>query len=192
MNEKWPTIPTYLIDFVVDEARRQDDLVHGVGAQLGTKTGLYMVFAAFVFSAEATLAQVGSAIGWERHPSLLAGSLFFSLVAILFLVWAALMRKYRMPPLALRFREQCEEFDQKFAAQGLVDDAKLRVIKERFANSLGRSVLQNFGVNEAISRRLTWASSCLAASVTCLLVSFLLSFLPMAVAWFSRSVGECP
>jgi hypothetical protein len=68
--------------FLLQEGLRQDALIHNVSSQLGTKNGLFMVFAAFVFSAEAALAGMSTTVGFTMPHWAIGCALLLSLAGI--------------------------------------------------------------------------------------------------------------
>jgi hypothetical protein len=165
-------------EFMLEEGIRQDALIHNVSGQLGTKTGLYMVFAAFVFTAESTLASTGSAIGWQPLKVALWAATIFSLAGIAVLLRSAFLEKYEMPPILPRLAEQSQKFFELPDIKNLPEEQKMAEFQGKFVNSLSRSIKANFSANDKISRNLEWASWLIAASVGSLFVS---------LAWFPAS-----
>lgn len=165
-------------EFLLEEGIRQDALIHNVSGQLGTKTGLYMVFGAFVFTAESTLASTGTAIGWQPLKAALWAATIFSLIGIAVLLRSAFLEKYEMPPILPNLAEQSKKFFELPDIKKLSEEEQMSEFQSKFVNSLSRSIKANFSANDRISRNLEWASWLIAASIGSLFVS---------LAWFPVS-----
>ena len=143
---------------MLQEGLRQDALLHAIAGQLSTKTGLFMVFAAFVFTAESSIASVGSVFGVRLTRVGWVGALLLSLCSILALLRCAFLEKYSTPPILSRLREQTDKFLELSDIKRLPEDQQLERFKEKFLNSLERSIVDNFESNARISRNLDFAS----------------------------------
>jgi len=172
-------------NFMLQEGLRQDAAINATAAQLASKNGLFMVFAAFVFTAEATLASVGSRFGLELPRWGWGVSLMLSLVGIIVLLYSAKLEKYRLPPILPLLREQAEQFFSLPDIKQLPDGVKMEKFQEKFLNSISRSVRDNFDVNTRIARNLEYASYLIGASVLCLLGALLWILANSAVTFFA-------
>jgi hypothetical protein len=159
--------------FLLQEGLRQDALVHSTSSQLGTKSGLFMVFAAFIFTAESTFASLGTTLGLHIPHWPLVVSLILALVGIVVLLWSARLLSYRMPPILPTLRTQSESFLNLPDIKGLPEDEQMYKLEEKFVNSLTRSIKENFDANRRISNNLALASGFVGASLSCLFLSLL-------------------
>lgn len=171
--------------FMLQEGFRQDAMIHSFAAQLGTKTGLFMVFAAFVFTAESTLATVSSSFGLALPSWAWGWSLSLSLCGIVVLLRASRLEKYRLPPILPLLREQAQKFFALDDIKKLPEGEQMEKFQEKFVNSLSRCVRDNFEVNARISKNMEIASYLIAASVICLLGCLLWILGHSAVTLFS-------
>ena len=171
--------------FMLQEGLRQDAAINGAVSQLASKNGLFTVFAAFVFMAEATLASVGSRFGLELPRWGWGGSLVLSLIGILVLLYSAKLEKYRLPPILPLLREQAEQFFSLPDIKQLSDEVKMEKFQEKFLNSLSRSIRDNFEVNARVARNLEYASYLIGASVLCLLGALLWILANSAITFFA-------
>jgi hypothetical protein len=160
-----------LKDFVFQEGLRQDAVIHDLASQLGTKAGLYMVFAAFVFSAEATLSQASQSLGLAVPKPLLALSLLLSLTAIVVLLRAVVIQDYKTPPILPKLELQTEKYMESLKQEKLSEYEKLERLRAKFVNSLGRSIEHNFNLNHKIAAGLTWASRIIGSSIATVLIA---------------------
>ncbi|MHB8502097.1 MAG: hypothetical protein ACYDHE_14295 [Candidatus Acidiferrales bacterium] len=160
-----------LRDFIFQEGLRQDSVIHGLASQLGTKAGLYMVFAGFVFSAEATLVQAGQNLGLPVPKPLLGLSLFLSLVAIVVLLRSVFIQDYKTPPILPKLESQSETYLESLRNENLSEEEKLQRLRAKFTRSLGRSIAHNFELNRKIAVNLEWASRIVASSILTVLVA---------------------
>jgi len=164
---------TKLRDFLFDEGLRQDSLVHSIASALGTKAGLYMVFAAFVFSAEAALSQAGESLGLLVPKSLLIVSLLLSLTAIIILLRAVAVQGYKTPPMLPNLEAQTEEYLGSTKDGKLSEDEKLEEIRTQFVKSLSRSIGHNVGLNDKIAGGLELASKLIGVSIVTVFLALL-------------------
>jgi hypothetical protein len=162
-----------LRDFLFAEGLRQDSLIHSIASALGTKAGLYMVFAAFVFSAEAALSQAGQSLGLLVPKPLLIVSLLLSLTAIVVLLQAVAIKGYKTPPTLPNLQAQAEQYLGSTKDGKLSEDEKFQEIRTLFVASLSRSIGHNVALNEKIAVGLEWASKFIVASVVTVLVALL-------------------
>jgi len=160
-------------EFLLNEGFRQDALIHSVSSQLGTKTGLHLVFAAFIFGSLSTVASLADAAPWRVWVPGVWVAAMLSLVSIAVLLRCAFLEKYRMPPILPRLKSQAETFFSLNAVKGLGEECKLEEFLEKFSNSLGRSIEDNFNVNARIAVHLERASLLLAVSMALVLASLL-------------------
>jgi hypothetical protein len=159
--------------FLLEEGLRQDALILNTSSQLGTKSGLFMVFAAFIFTAESTFATLGNTLGLSLPHWPLLVSLILALAGIAVLLWSARLLDYRMPPILSNLRTQSEEFFALPDIKDLSEPEKMQRLEDKFVNSLARSIEENFEANKKISRNLTVASNLVGASLSCLVLSLL-------------------
>jgi len=159
--------------FMLQEGIRQDALVNSTSSQLGTKSGLFMVFAAFIFTAESTFAGLGTTLGLMLPRWPLVVSLVLAMAGIGVLLWSARLQSYRMPPILPALREQSEKFFGLPDIKGLPEEEQMRKLEEKFVNSLTRSINENFEANRRVSASLVAASACVGASLSCLFLSLL-------------------
>jgi hypothetical protein len=159
--------------FMLQEGLRQDALIHNTASQLNTKSGLFMVFAAFVFTAESTLATVGTTFGLHLPPWPLAVALILALTGIGILLWSARLQSYRMPPILPILRIESESFFNLPDIRSLSEEEQMQRFGQKFVNSLMRSIKENFEANRRISRSLVVASGFVGASLSCLFLSLL-------------------
>jgi len=157
--------------FILQEGLRQDALVHSIGSQLGTKNGLFMVFAAFIFTAESTLANCAVALGLHLPHWPLVLSLILALTGIVVLLWSARLQSYRMPPVLAQLRSQSEEFFGLADIKGLSEEDQMDKFGEKFTNSLARSIAENYDTNRRIAQNLQTASVSVGLSLICLFAS---------------------
>jgi hypothetical protein len=160
-------------DFLLQEGLRQDALVHSTASQLGTKVGLFMVFAAFIFTAESTLAGLGTNAGLHIPSWSLDVSLVLALSGIGVLLWSARLKNYRMPPVLSVLRNESERFFQLVDIKGLPEVEQMERFNEKFINSLTRSIDENFSANRRIAHALEIAVILIGLSLACLLCSLL-------------------
>jgi hypothetical protein len=168
-----------LNDFFLGEGIRQDALIHDLASQLGTKTGLYMVFAGFVFTAETALLKELDPLGLHASKVLLISAIVLSLIAIVILLSAAFVQDYKTPPILAQLREQSELYLNSLGA--ISHDEQLNSIKEKFINSLARSIDHNYGMNQTIAQFLEKASLFIGLSIFCVLVAVLVGIFRLAV-----------
>jgi hypothetical protein len=154
--------------FILQEGLRQDALVHNVGSQLGTKNGLFMVFAAFIFTAESTLVGAAPGLGLQLPHWPLAVSLVLALVGIGILLWSARLQSYRMPPVLAELRSQSEKFFELADIKGLPEEEQMDRLGKKFSNSLARSITENQDANRRIAKNLQTASVFVGLSLACL------------------------
>ncbi len=168
--------------FLLQEGLRQDSLVHSTASQLGTKSGLFMVFAAFIFTAESSFAGLGTAVGFNlpRWPLLVA--LILALLAIGVLLWSSRLLSYRMPPILPELRQQSERFFNLSDIKRLPENEQMDRLEEKFVNSLTRSVTENFRANSRISKSLLAASVLISLSLSCLFLSLIWAVAQHALA----------
>jgi hypothetical protein len=168
-----------LNEFFLSEGVRQDALIHNLASQLGTKTGLYMVFAGFVFTAEASLLKELESL---VHASkvLLISAIVLSLIAIVILLSAAFIQDYKTPPILGQLREQSESYLRSLGEMS--DDDQVDKIKEKFINSLARSIDHNYGMNQTIAQYLEKASLFIGLSILCVLIAVLIGIFRLALA----------
>jgi hypothetical protein len=169
--------------FMLQEGLRQDALVNSVSSQLGTKNGLFMVFAAFIFTAESTFANLGATLGLQLPHWPLVVSLVLALAGIVTLLWSAHLLSYRMPPVLSVLRTESEAFFQLSGIKNLSGEEQMQRLEAKFVNSLTRSIDENFEANREISKILGFASALVGASLSFLLVSLLYSLLVLAVGY---------
>ena len=158
-------------DFLFQEGLRQDSLIHGLASQLGTKAGLYMVFAAFVFTAETTLLQVGDKIGFQASRPLLTLALLCSLIGILVLLRSVLIEDYKTPPVLPKLQAQSTSYLSTLT--GVPEEEKITRLKGKFMNSLSRSIAHNYEMNHRIATNLQWASWFIGGSIVSVLLALL-------------------
>jgi hypothetical protein len=96
--------------FLLQEGLRQDALIHATSSQLETKIGLFMVFAAFVFTAESTLAGTGGVLGFKLPYWCVGGALLLSLAGIAMLIRCAFLEDYKSPAVLRELRKQANIF----------------------------------------------------------------------------------
>ena len=159
--------------FMLQEGLRQDALIHNTASQLSTKSGLFMIFAAFVFTAESTLATVGTTFGIHLPHWPLAVALILALAGIGVLLWSARLQSYRMPPILPVLRIESESFFNLSDIRNLPEEEQMQRFGQKFVNSLTRSIKENFEANRRISGSLVIASGFVGASLSCLLLSLL-------------------
>ncbi len=159
--------------FLMQEGIRQDRLIHDTSSYLGTKNGLFMVFTAFMFTAESALVNSGGALGLYLPRWPLVISLIFSLAGIAVLLWSARLVSYRMPPILPALRTQSEKFFDLPAIKHLPEEEQMWRLEDKFVNSLTRSIEENFEANKKISQGLTIASWMVGVSLSCLVLSLL-------------------
>lgn len=173
-----------LSEFLFNEGLRQDALIHSVSGQLGTKTGLYMVFAAFIFGTLSTIAATADKAPWKIWTVGIWIAAMFALAGIAALLRCSFMEKYRTPPILPRLRTQAEEFFSLRAVKDLPEERKQEEFLQKFTNSLSRSIEDNFNANARIANQLDWASRLIAISMAVLLASLLYFPLIHAFQWF--------
>ena len=156
-------------DFLLREGLRQDAMIHMMAGQLGSKTTLMMIFAAFVFAAESTFVIVSLVFGLQLPKWGWGGALFLSLASIGVLLRTPWLEKYRIPPVLPLLRDQAENFFAFEDIKQLADDKQMEKFQDKFTNSLSRCVRDNFQTNRQISRNMEAASLLIAASIVCLL-----------------------
>lgn len=154
-----------LNSFLLQEGLRQDAVINDTASQLTTKNGLFMVFAAFVFTAESTLASNGKVFGYHMPNWALIGPLVLSLISILLLVGAALIHKYKEPPILPDLRTQAEKFFQLAEVRNLPETEQMAQMEIKFLNSLTRSIEHNHNLNGEISEKLKEATWFVGASI---------------------------
>jgi hypothetical protein len=159
--------------FLLQEGLRQDSLVHNTSSQLSTKSGLFMVFAAFIFTAESTLAGFGSTLGLHLPYWPLVIALILALAGIGILLWSARLQNFRMPPVLSTLRFESQRFIQLPDIKDLPEEEQMARLDEKFVNSLARSIAENFEANRRIAGSLAYASALIAISLSCLLLSLL-------------------
>jgi uncharacterized membrane protein YbhN (UPF0104 family) len=159
--------------FLLEEGLRQDALILNTSSQLGTKSGLFMVFAAFIFTAESTFVSLGNTLGLSLPHWPLFVSLILAMAGIAVLLWSARLLNYRMPPILSNLRAQAEEFFALPDIKNLPEAEKMQRLEDKFVNSLARSIEENFEANKKISRNLSVASGLVGASLSCLVLSLL-------------------
>jgi hypothetical protein len=177
--------------FLLEEGFRQDALIHDIASQLGTKNGLFMVFAAFVFTAESSLAGIGNTIGVNIPIFGLGLALLLSLIGIGFLLRSAFLEKYHMPPALPDLRRQAETFFSLVDVRVLPEEERMNQFRGKFVNSLTRSIAGNFEVNKRIAKNLEWASWFVAISVGCLLLGLMWSLGDYAVTFLRHLSLGC-
>ncbi|OFW35925.1 MAG: hypothetical protein A3J28_10420 [Acidobacteria bacterium RIFCSPLOWO2_12_FULL_60_22] len=156
-----------LIELVLNESMRQDLLVHEWGTSLGTKTALYMVFVGFVVTAETEIAKLAAG---PFASALLGMALFFSLLGLLPLLFAAFLYHYKKPPRPTRLREQFLELDKILAKEGVAEGDRILTMKEKLGNSYSRCIDENLSVNERIANKLELSSIFLGLAIGMLLI----------------------
>lgn len=171
-------------EFMLEEGLRQDALVHNVAGQLGTKTGLYMVFAAFIFGTLSTIAVTADKAPWRIWTAGIWIAAMVALAGIAALLRCSFMEKYRMPPILPRLNTQAKEFFSLRAVRDLPEERKQEEFLQKFTNSLSRSIEDNFNANARITKQLDWASRLIAISMVALLASLLYFPLIHAFQWF--------
>lgn len=162
-----------LTDLILDEAKRQDSLMHEWSSSLGTKTALYMVFVAFIFSSETAFLQ------WSKGPfssAVLVLAMFFSLLGVIPLLFAAFLYRYRKPPRPERFRKQCFEYYDSLTK--LSEGERILKIKEKMTNSFSRCVDENYELNERIANNLRSASMLVCVAIGFLLILAIITSVP--------------
>jgi hypothetical protein len=172
--------------FLLQEGFRQDALMWDMATQLGTKNGLFMVFAAFIFTAESTLAGISGTIGVKIPQLGLVIALFLALIGIGILLRCAFLEKYKMPPALPELREQAARFFDLVDIKRFSEEERMTQFQGKFINSLSRSVSANFEVNKRIAKNLECASWLIAGSVSCLLLGLLWSVGEPAITFLSR------
>jgi hypothetical protein len=167
--------------FMLQEGLRQDALLHSISSQLGTKNGLFMVFAAFIFTAESTFANLGATLGLQLPHWPLVVSLVLALAGIVTLLWSAHLLSYRMPPVLSVLRTESESFFQLPDIKGLSEEEQMQELEAKFVSSLSRSIDENFDANREISKILGFASALVGGSLSFLLISLLYSLFVFAI-----------
>ncbi|HWH58611.1 MAG TPA: hypothetical protein VN682_13345 [Terriglobales bacterium] len=153
--------------FLLQEGLRQDAMIHNMAAQLGTKNGLLMVFAAFVFAAESAFVIVSLMFGLQLPRWGWGGALMLCLISIGVLLRSIWLEKYRLPPVLPLLREQAEQFVDYADIQLLPHERQLERFQEKFLNSISRCVRDNFQVNAKIHNNIEVACWLIVASVIC-------------------------
>jgi len=166
MNEK-------INDFMLQEGVRQDSLIHALASQLGTKAGLYMVFAAFVFTAETSLLQIGEKLGFQTSRPLLVLALLFALAGILVLLASIVMLDYKTPPVLPKLQRQTKVYIARLTNIYVPQSEQMERIKGKFVDSLSRSIEHNYQMNHKIGTYLERASWLVGLSILSVLVSLL-------------------
>jgi hypothetical protein len=164
-----------LTELILDESKRQDGLMHEWSSSLGTKTALYMVFVAFIFSAETAFLQLAKG---PIAAAALSLAMFFSLLAVIPLLFASFLYRYRKPPRPERFRQQCIEYYDSLTR--LTEDERVLRIKGKLINSFSRCVDENYGLNERIANNLRLSSVLICVAVILLLILAIAIFVPRA------------
>jgi hypothetical protein len=159
--------------FLLQEGLRQDALIHANSSQLGTKIGLFMVFAAFVFTAESTLAGTSGIFGFKLPHWGVGGALLLSLAGIVMLIRCAFLEDYKYPAVLRELREQANIFFKLPGIQELPEEDKTERFQGKFVDSLARCIDTNFDLNVRIGKNLQRASWFIGGSVFCLFASLL-------------------
>jgi hypothetical protein len=168
-------------DYILDESLRQLSTMDSVASTLTTKSSLYMVFAAFIFTAEIGLVTGKPQIFSGVNYPLSFVAIVFSLVSILFLLSSASLREWGMPPRAEKFRDESEKHFAHLVSKGDTEQGALLKLKTKYINSLARSVEKNHAANAKTAAMLVYASRSLLLSIVLLLSSMVFPLVP--VAW---------
>lgn len=160
-----------LQEFYLKEGLRQDALINSISTQLATKSGLFMVFAAFVFTAESTL--LNPAIGIAMPLWAIVISLLFALAGIVALLWSARLKSFKMPPILPEMIEQAQKFLDFPEIKALSEEEQTRKFESVFLQSLERSIRRNFDVNAKVAKTIDVASWLIGISVSWLFLVFL-------------------
>jgi hypothetical protein len=162
-----------LTEFLLQEGLRQDASIHATASQLGTKIGLFMVFAAFVFTAESAIAGANGTFGFSLPHWGLAIALLLALAGIVLLIRCAFLEDYKYPAILPELRTQANTFIGLSEIRDLPEEEKLTRFQGKFVESLARCVDANFKLTARIGQDLERASWLIAGSVGLLFASLL-------------------
>jgi len=164
-----------LIDLVLNEAMRQDSLVHQWATALGTKAALYMVFAGFVFTAETEIVKLASG---PVARAILCAALFLSLLGVIPLLSASFLYLYKKPLRPTKLRERFMELETLLIKEKVPEEDRILTFKDKLANSYSRCVDENSDINEKIANKLEWAALLLGLSIGALVLLVLVLSMP--------------
>lgn len=167
-DEQTMTSSSHFNGFLLKEGLRQDAMIHNMAARLGTKNGLLMVFAAFIFAAESAFVIVSLMFGLQLPRWSWGGSLMLCLASIGVLLRSIWLEKYRIPPVLPLLREQADQYFSFPDIQQLSDERQMEKFQEKFVNSISRCVRDNFQVNAKIHKNIEIACWLIIASVLCI------------------------
>jgi hypothetical protein len=124
-----------------------------------------MVFAAFVFTAESTIAGATAVFGVTLPHWGVAGALVLSLAGVGMLIRCAFLESYKYPPALPGLREQAHAFFGTAVIIELPEEARMEKFEGKYVDSLSRCIDANFKLTARIGKDLERASWLIADAV---------------------------